>query len=388
MSHIAVLLSGGVDSASALYKYILENPKKKNHITAYYLKIWLEDEISFLGQCPWEEDIFYARKVAEECDIPFSIISLQHEYYERVVSYTIAELKNGGTPSPDIFCNQYIKFGSFLEKIDAPLIISGHYARVKNSYSTLISPLCCTLHQALDDIKDQTYFLSRLDQTQLSRIFFPIGNLTKQDVRSFAQNKKLAPMNRKDSQGICFLGKIKYKNFVKFYLGEKQGDIIHLATGKKIGTHLGTWFYTIGQRSGLNMGGGPWYVCGKSIRENIVWVRNNNDKECLPTYSIYTDAVHWIHNMFLDNLNSTKTSSHLAFTVQVKLRHGPEIHFAHVTYDIKNKTSIVHLSQGDYGIAPGQFVVFYKDSECLGTARISNVHENPFLVEQHFKELS
>src|ERR1041384_3952794 len=255
---IAVLLSGGVDSSVALH---LAKQEGGHELTAFYLKIWLEEELAFLGDCPWEEDLKFARAVCEQAGVPLQIVSLQTEYQERVVAHVLSELKRGRTPSPDILCNQWIKFGLFFDKIDAGFdkVVSGHYAQIEQCDGTYL------LKRSPDPIKDQTYFLHGLNQTQLSRLWFPIGHLTKVAVRKLAQEWNLPNRDRKDSQGICFLGKIRYPDSVRFHLGEKVGDIVEFETGRKLAAHHGVWFYTIGQRKGLGLGGGPWYVVKKDV---------------------------------------------------------------------------------------------------------------------------
>ena len=249
---IAVLLSGGVDSSVALR--LLKD--EGYNVTAFYLKIWLQDEFSFLGDCPWEEDLEYARAVCKQADVPLEIINMQTEYWDSVVSYTISEIKEGRTPNPDMFCNRLIKFGQFINKIDSSFekVASGHYAKVQLEQGKYI------LKTSPDPIKDQTYFLAYLTQKQLSRALFPIGTYNKKEIRKLAEKYKLPNMNRKDSQGICFLGKIKFSDFIKHHLGEIEGEIIDIDTNKVMGKHKGYYFYTIGQRSGLRLGGGPWYA--------------------------------------------------------------------------------------------------------------------------------
>lgn len=357
--HIAALLSGGVDSAVALARYICSNPDHKKFICAYYLKIWLEDELSFLGSCPWKEDIFYAEKTAHMLGIPFRIISLQREYYETIVSYTLDELKCGRTPSPDIFCNERIKFGSFLNNVDASHIVSGHYAQIRRVHDTSSS-----LYRAADVLKDQTYFLSHLSDRQLAMLHFPLAGMQKHDVRAFARKQNLPPYERKDSQGICFLGKIRYRDFVKYYLGEKKGDLVHVRTNKILGVHEGAWFYTVGQRRGLGLGNGPWYVAGKNLCENLVFIRHESEAEY--TDRVYVDDCHAIQG-------SVECFSN-AENLSVKLRHGPQRTSASFAYDISHKRGCVTLQQGDAGIAAGQFVVFYDGAQCLGCARISDAH--------------
>ncbi len=198
---IAVLLSGGVDSSVALR---LVKQAGHRDIAAFYLKIWLEDELAYLGNCPWEEDLKYTRAVCEQAGVPLNVVSLQTEYQERVVSAAVEELRAGRTPSPDIWCNQRIKFGLFCEKIDPGFdkIVSGHYAQVEERGVLRL------LKRSPDPVKDQTYFLCALNQKQLGRLWFPIGHLRKDGVRRLAREYDLPNRDRKDSQGICFLGKI------------------------------------------------------------------------------------------------------------------------------------------------------------------------------------
>ncbi len=219
---IAVLLSGGVDSSVALRLL-----KDAGHdITAFYLKIWLQDEYSFLGECPWEEDLRFARGVCEQADVPLNVISLQTEYWDSVVSYTISEIKEGRTPNPDMFCNSLIKFGQFYDKIDDSFekVASGHYAKVEEINGGF------QLRKSPDPVKDQTYFLAYLTQGQFSRALFPIGNYKKDEIRTLAEKYDLPNKVRKDSQGICFLGQIKFDEFIKHHLGIKTGNIINADT--------------------------------------------------------------------------------------------------------------------------------------------------------------
>jgi len=208
----------------------------------------------------------YARGVCKQAKVPLEVLPLQTEYWETVVTYTISEIKEGRTPNPDMFCNSLIKFGQFYDKIDNSFekVASGHYARLEfdgKKYQLRTTP---------DKIKDQTYFLAYLTQKQISRAYFPLGNLNKKEVRKFANELDLPNKDRKDSQGICFLGQIKFNEFVKHHLGELKGDIVDIDSGKKIGEHNGYYFYTIGQRSGLGLSGGPWYVVKKDIANNII----------------------------------------------------------------------------------------------------------------------
>ena len=207
--NIAALLSGGVDSSVAL-KLAKE---KGHHVTAFYLKVWMEDDFSF-GDCPWEEDVEYVHKVSGQLDVPFEIVPMQREYFERVVEYALGELKKGRTPNPDMMCNRFIKFGAFYEKFgkDFDRISSGHYAKLVTDCSGIPH-----LRTNPDPVKDQTYFLSQMTVDQLAHSFFPLGDLDKKQVRDLAGQYNLVNANRKDSQGICFLGKINYRDFLKKY---------------------------------------------------------------------------------------------------------------------------------------------------------------------------
>ena len=257
---VAVLLSGGVDSSAALYRLKEEGFRD---LSAYYLKIWLEDELAYLGDCPWEDDLEYARAVCEQADIPLNVVSLQREYFERVVSYTIAELKEGRTPSPDVMCNRRIKFQAFFEKVreSFDFVATGHYAQTERRGDITL------LKRSPDPVKDQTYFLSQMSQEQIAKAIFPIGGLYKREVREYAKTLSLPNRDRKDSQGICFLGKLRYPDFVRHYLGERTGKIMDRETGQEVGEHKGFWFYTIGQRQGLGLSDGPWYVAGKDLKK-------------------------------------------------------------------------------------------------------------------------
>jgi len=346
---IAVLLSGGVDSSVTLH--LLQ--QQGYQIEAFYLKVWLEDELAFLGDCPWETDLGYARSICRQAGVKLHVISLQADYLEKVVSYTLAELKRGHTPSPDIFCNQQIKFGSFFSAIDDSytFVASGHYARIEQRNGQRV------LLKGVDPVKDQTYFLSHLLPHQLQRALFPIGSYRKSEVRELAEKLSLPNQSRRDSQGICFLGKIKYNEFIRAHLGSQSGDIIDETTGKKLGEHNGYWFHTIGQRSGLDLPGGPWYVNRKNIDENIIYVRHRN---------YYTDS---LRQEFVVSTPHLLYEQALPEKMTLKIRHGATVHPASITSSDDQQTHL-RLDEPIVGIAPGQFAVFYKEDMCLGGAMI------------------
>lgn len=348
---IAVLVSGGVDSSVALR--LLQD--QGHEVTAFYLKIWLEDELAYLGNCPWQEDLDYVQKVCDQAQVPLEVISLQHEYWDRVVKYVIAEVKAGRTPNPDVLCNQRVKFGAFLEKLSAGFdkVATGHYARVE--YDANGKALLC---QTPDDVKDQTYFLAHLSQEQLSRIVFPLGDFTKAEVRELAKKYDLPNKDRKDSQGICFLGKLKFSDFIKHHVGEQTGDLIEYETGKKVGEHHGFWYYTIGQRQGIGLAGGPWYVVEKRPELNQVVISRMY-------YSSEKDR----KTFDVENCTWFAGVQPSASELKVKLRHGPHKHDCYVTFDTLT-TGHVELVDNDQGISSGQFAVFYDGDTCLGSGVI------------------
>lgn len=342
---VALLLSGGVDSSVALNLLCREG----HDLTAFYLKIWLEDDLAFLGDCPWEEDLKYARAVCEQAGVPLQVVPLQAEYLDRVVAYALGELKAGRTPSPDILCNRRIKFGEFTARIDSSYekVASGHYAQIESRGGRL------WLRRSPDPVKDQTYFLSALTQTQLGRALFPIGGFTKQQVRELAVEFDLPNKGRKDSQGICFLGKISYPDFVRAHLGEKAGDIVELETGRTLGRHRGFWFYTIGQREGLGLGEGPWYVVKKDTENNAIYVSHKTRREERARDRFTVSGLNWISGP-PDRAD-----------LRVKLRHGPELTPCRIEPAGEARLA-VQMAEPDPGIAPGQTAVFYHGDICLG----------------------
>ncbi|KAH9302026.1 hypothetical protein KI387_013609, partial [Taxus chinensis] len=253
---VAVLVSGGVDSSVALRLLCAAG----HSCTAFYLKIWFQDDFeNFWSACPWDEDLTYAKAVCDEVGVDLQVVHLSDEYWNNVVSYVISEYRSGRTPNPDVLCNTRIKFGSFLDvikEIDFDYIASGHYAHVEHRSGDAQTKIS-VLHLSADKIKDQTYFLCHLSQDQLRRLLFPLGCMSKQEVRKLAAEMGLPNKDRKDSQGICFLGKVKFSEFVAKHIGEMEGILLEAETGDFLGKHRGFWFYTIGQRQGLRLPGGP-----------------------------------------------------------------------------------------------------------------------------------
>ena len=343
---IAVLVSGGVDSSVALALL-----KQQGHdLTAFYLKIWLEDELSYLGSCPWQQDLEFVTAVCAQLDVPLQIISMQQVYHERVVGYMLHEIEQGRTPNPDILCNQQVKFGAFYDAIDASFdyVATGHYAQIEHT------PELSILKKGKDPVKDQTYFLAYLSQAQLRKALFPIGGFEKHEVRAMAEKFNLPTAQRKDSQGICFLGKFQFSDFLKAHLGTKPGDMIEFETGKNLGKHDGYWFFTIGQRQGLGLSGGPWYVVSKDIEQNIVYISKS-----------YDDVVEHKHGMVVRDFNWNQNNISEKTELDVRFRHGPAVHPAKVSVQ-SDKLLIMLQQESKQGIAAGQFAVLYDGDVCLG----------------------
>jgi len=350
VTRVAVLTSGGVDSSVALCRLAETH---RGRLTAFYIKIWLEDELAFMGSCPWEEDLELVRAVCASLSVPLEVVSLQREYLEQVVGYALSELRAGRTPSPDVLCNRRIKFAAFLDRVgrDFEVVASGHYARteVRSGRTHLL--------RGADPVKDQTYFLSQLDQTQLERCLFPIGHLHKAEVRAEALERGLVNAGRPDSQGICFLGRVPYDAFIAHHLGERPGDIVEAGSGAVLGRHRGYWFHTVGQRRGLGLSGGPWYVVGKDVEGNRVLVAHASELERHRHRSLTVPRPHWI----ADPPSRTR--------LEVRIRHGERTTPCTLSEGAGGALEL-ELEDGDAGIAPGQFAVLYDGQECLGGGAI------------------
>lgn len=347
---IAVLISGGVDSSVALR--LLQDAGHQLH--AFYLKIWLEEELSFLGECPWEDDLAYVRAVCEQAKVPLTVVPFQKEYWERVVSYTVNEVRAGRTPNPDMLCNAQIKFGAFYDFLEQcypkqfDKVATGHYAWTEERAGETI------LLMSPDQVKDQTYFLSQLSQAQLQRALFPIGRLEKSAVRTLAERYQLPNATRKDSQGICFLGKIPFDQFLEYHLGKRPGKLIDAETGAVLGEHDGFWYFTIGQRRGIKLPGGPWYVVQKNTETNEVLITQSARQARDARNMFVVRDPNW-----MSGAKPTNTK------LGVKIRHGAKIYPATVTF-LDDESLQVVLQEKDPGVAEGQFAVFYESDRCLG----------------------
>ena len=314
--NIAALISGGVDSAVVVH-LLCEQGYKPD---LFYIKIGMDGDEDLT--CTAEEDIELCTATARKYGLSLNIIDLHRQYWDNVVAYAIDKVKRGLTPNPDVMCNKLIKFGCFEQE-------AGHL----------------------------------IDYLQISKLMFPLGGLMKNEVRDIARIAKLPSAQRKDSQGICFLGKINYNEFLRRFLGEKEGDIIEMETGKRIGTHKGYWFHTIGQRKGLGLGGGPWFVIRKDIDENIIYVSHGYDTD--KQYG--TDfALHDFH-FITEDLWKGAPSADVSF----KIRHTDTFMKGILTRE--DNLFRIHSHVPLQGIAPGQFGVLYdKNAEiCVGSGEIT-----------------
>ncbi|KAL7541674.1 hypothetical protein ACHAWF_006996 [Thalassiosira exigua] len=394
---VAMLLSGGVDSSVALHLLLRQN----YNVTAFYLRIWLEDELAHLGECPWEDDLQVCQAVCEHAgNVPLETVSLGEEYRERVVQYTIEEAQRGRTPNPDIMCNSRVKFGCFLEYVENSgmefdFVASGHYARLKDeALANGAEHPKKRLFRAPDPIKDQSYFLCALTQQQLSKVLFPIGSFQKSEVRELAARFQLPNRNRPDSQGLCFLGKVRFDDFLASYLGNRPGDVVDALNGEVIGRHNGLWYHTVGQRKGIGKvmfplatARGPWYVVAKDQKRDIVYVSNRYEEEDFASArsEFEVEDVRWISGEppreALSDKNGSLENKWKEVRMEMKIRHGPTIVKGIVSLEGDGTTGNIRLDKKDGGLAPGQYVVFYRlgSDECLGAGVISERHWAKFL---------
>ena len=334
---VYVGMSGGVDSSvtAALLQ------QQGYDVTGVYMKNWSRDLPGFV--CPWKEDYQDAKWVAVQLGLDFKMYDFETQYRQKVVDYMVAEYQAGRTPNPDVMCNQEVKFKLFLETAledGADLIATGHYARIKDGQ----------LFTGLDDGKDQSYFLYRVTKEALNKSLMPIGELRKTEVRRLAKKLGLATADKKDSQGICFVGKVGIKEFLLNELGPQPPGPIIDQSGREIGQHDGAIFYTIGQRHGLNVGGGlPYYVSSKDMKTNTVHVTTDLDDKNLWTKEVTLEDLHWIN----EQPDATKT-------YQVRLRYRGPL----VACSINGKKLI--LKEPQRGLAAGQSAVIYDADRVLG----------------------
>ena len=335
-------MSGGVDSS--LSAVLLK--EAGYHVVGVYMKNWSKDLPGM--KCPWAEDLADAKRVATKLDIDFLVFDFEEAYKKKVVDYMLAEFKAGRTPNPDIMCNEEIKFKLFFEeslKRGADFIATGHYAKSENDQLKL----------ATDENKDQTYFLYRISKQAVEKTIFPLSNLRKPEVKRLASEKGLKNAYKKESMGVCFVGDVGMKDFLREYIDLKPGEIRELETEKVLGVHDGAVFYTVGQRHGLYIGGGlPYYVVKKDLRKNIVYVSKNLNEKNL-----------WTKEIKLENIFFRETTEQTEQSLRVRLRHRAPLLPASLKMT-GERTGLISLKDETKRIAPGQSVVFYKDDVCLG----------------------
>ncbi|MCA9341162.1 tRNA 2-thiouridine(34) synthase MnmA [Candidatus Saccharibacteria bacterium] len=338
MSRVFVGMSGGVDSSVSAA--ILQ--QQGHDVVGVYMKNWTEDLPGM--HCPWADDLADAKRVAVKLGIDLRIYDFQKQYKDRVVDYMLAEYKAGRTPNPDIMCNQEVKFKLFLEaslEEGADLIATGHYASARDG----------RLYMAKDSNKDQTYFLYRVTADSLKKSIFPLGEfVSKTDVRNKAKEFGLVNADKKDSQGICFVGKVGIRDFLSSYVETRPGVIIDVDTKAKVGQHDGAIYYTLGQRHGLDVGGGlPYYVVSKDMKLNIVYVSRNLSIQELWQTTLTLSDIHGIQNGGLSD------GEYL-----VRIRHRAPLVSARLT------NNNIEFNRPQRALTPGQSIVFYRDDECLG----------------------
>ena len=395
MKRVVVGLSGGVDSSVAAF--LLK--EQGYEVIALFMKNWHDDSVTISDECPWLEDSNDAMIVAQKLGIPFQTVDLSEEYKTRIVDYMFEEYKRGRTPNPDVLCNREIKFDIFLKlalELKADFIATGHYCQVTQSKKD--ESVIYHLLSGQDQLKDQSYFLCQLSQSQLSKTLFPIGHLTKPEVRSIAQKQGLITANKKDSQGLCFIGKVKLPVFLQQQLAPKEGDIVeipeswpvyhnevpnfsrdedqyhywaakpvyHLTDGKVVGKHQGAHYFTKGQRKGLNVGGTveALFVIDTDVDNNIIYTGQGHHHPGLFRKALFitNEDVHWVREDLALESNQ-----------QMKV-------WARIRYRQPLQEALLHRSkQGMYvvfdepqsAITEGQFVAWYRDNELLGSGVIS-----------------
>lgn len=358
MKTVVVGMSGGVDSSVSAI--LLK--KQGYNVIGLFMRNWdstLNND--YLGNpnlnnniCPQEQDYNDALSVCEKIGIPLHRIDFIKEYWDYVFTYFLDELKKSRTPNPDVMCNKYIKFDMFAKeakKLGADFIATGHYARMDNG----------KLLKGIDDNKDQTYFLAQVSKEHLSNVLFPIGGLTKPEVRKIAEEYHLITAKKKDSTGICFIGERNFKQFLENYLPNIPGDIVDIETNKKIGNHVGLMYYTIGQRRGLDLGGNldKYFAVGKDIDKNILYVAMGENNDYLLSDMVSLEDVN-----FISDLRPTEC--------QAKFRYRQKDVNVEVMY---NETIFVKYNSVK-AVTPGQLCVLYLGDECIGSGIIKDVYKN------------
>ncbi|WNY95486.1 tRNA 2-thiouridine(34) synthase MnmA [Limosilactobacillus fermentum] len=362
-TRVVVGMSGGVDSSVTA----LLLKQQGYDVVGVFMKNW--DDTDENGVCTATEDYKDVAKVATQIGIPYYSVNFEKEYWDRVFTYFIDEFKKGRTPNPDVICNKEIKFKAFIEyanQLGADYVATGHYADLKRDEAGNMH-----LVRAKDQTKDQTYFLSQLDHAQLDKVLFPLAGYTKKEVRQLAKDAGLVVADKKDSVGICFIGEDgHFREFLSQYLPAQQGEM-QTVDGKVVGTHAGLMYYTIGQRKGLGLGGtkennDPWFVIGKDITKNVLYVGQGYENEHLYATHMEASDIHWVD----DVVSRYGTEFHC--TAKFRYRQKDE----GVTVKLSDDGQMVTVTSDDpaRAITPGQAVVFYNGDECLGSAIIDRAY--------------
>ena len=356
-TRVVVGMSGGVDSSVTA----LLLKEQGYDVIGIFMKNW--DDTDENGVCTATEDYHDVIRVCNQIGIPYYAVNFEKEYWDKVFTYFLNEYKAGRTPNPDVMCNKEIKFRAFLDhalELGADYVATGHYAQVvyrDGEYKML---------RGIDHNKDQTYFLNQLTQEQLSNVMFPLGKYHKNEVRQMAKEANLATAKKKDSTGICFIGERNFKEFLSQYLPAQPGEM-HTLEGEVKGKHEGLMYYTIGQRHGLGIGGAgePWFVVGKNLKENILYVGQGFHHEALYSESLVATNVNWISDKI--------PASGLTCTAKFRYRQPDK----KVTVEIVDDKQVkVIFDEPQRAITPGQSVVFYNGDECLGGGTIDEVYKN------------
>ena len=398
MPVVVVGLSGGVDSSIAAY--LLK--KEGYEVIGLFMKNWHDTTGTLSGDCPWEDDLLFAQMVAKKLEIPLHTVDLSEQYGKRVVDYMFSEYEKGRTPNPDVLCNREIKFDIFMEeafKLGCDFVATGHYSR-KEALTVDGNPVY-RLMAGVDKNKDQSYFLCQLSQKQLERALFPLGEITKPEVRKIANELGLATATRKDSQGVCFVGKIDLPTFLQQKIKARTGRIVEISGdwegylkfnnefpagenpdeetltqlttapvyephfGKTIGKHNGAWFYTIGQRKGLNIGGRekPLFVIALDTDKNIVYAGQGDDHPGLNRRGLFISKkdIHWVRPDLA--LQAGETAE-----MQVRIRYRQPLQKAGLF--MRENGLFILFRELQRGITPGQFAAWYKDEELTGSGVI------------------
>ena len=366
---VMIGLSGGVDSAVAAY--LLK--ERGYEVVAGFMRNW--DALAnndYLGnptidapQCPQEKDYQDAKKVAEKLGIPLLRADFVKEYWDSVFTYFLSEYKKGRTPNPDVFCNKYIKFDSFLKfarSQGCEAIAMGHYAR-KEAFEGKEY-----IYKAFDKNKDQSYFLSQIDEGQIASCLFPLGGLTKPQVREIAHRLDLSSvMDKKDSTGVCFIGERDFRKFLQNYLPAKKGKIVEGKTGKVVGEHCGVLYYTIGQHKGLGIGGisgekeGAFFVYRKDVASNILYVARSEDEEMLLSTSCRLDNVNWV---------GERPESEIRVGAKFRYRQPDQFCALH----FEGEEAVLIFDSPVKAVTPGQIAVVYDGERMLGGGIINAVY--------------